>query len=412
MDKILESINNCEFCENHPCLIGCPLDNDIPGFIKAIDDDDLKKAYDILSETTFLMSICGRICPHAKQCEGSCIKRHTNNKVKIGKLESFVGDIALKNNWSWKIKKNIGKKVAVIGGGPAGLMCASFLKKNGVDVTIYEKYDYLGGLLVHGIPDFRLDKELVKKVIDNIINLGIDVQYNYQLGKNIFLKDLINEYDAVFIGIGANVSNKLHIKGENLKGVYGGNELLEQKKNIDFKDKTVLVIGGGDVAIDVARTIKRLNPKEVKIIYRGSKKNMKAEPKELGMTKKENIEIIYNTNIIKINGKEKVSSIEVVDTTTRIDESHKRIVENIPNTNHLLKCDYVITAIGSHAKPLIKKLDLELNNKGKLLIDKNGCTSNEKVFSGGDVAGIKSTVAWASRSGRNAAYAILEYLKK
>lgn len=399
MNKALESIKNCELCDNKPCLVGCPLDNDIPAFIKALANNNVQEAYKILTETTVLMSICGRICPHFKQCEGSCIKRHTNNKVRIGKLEAFVGDQALKNGWQYEVLGETKYRVAVIGGGPAGLTCAAFLRKYGVNVTVYEKYDYLGGLLIHGIPDFRLPKDLVNQVIDNILKMGIIVKYKQELGKNLNLNTLKQEYDAIFIAIGANISNKMHIKGENLKGVFGGNELLEKKKTIDFKDKDVIVSGGGDVSMDVARTIIRLRAKSVKIIFRRKENNMSADIKGIRAAKRDNVEIICNTTITRINGDKVVQSVSVEQL---VDD--KIIKQNI-------SCDYVIMAIGSHPQRLVKKLDLELNDKGRILIDKNSMTSDSKIFAGGDIAGIKSTVAWAARSGRNAAYSILDYLK-
>lgn len=247
---------------------GCPLENDIPDVINAVKQEDYKLAYEILSKTTVLPGICGNICPHTKQCQGSCIRGIKGEPVSIGDIENFVFEKAVEKKYELKdifnIKSNknmINKKVAVVGGGPAGLTCAAFLAKEGVQVTIYEKYDYLGGLLVHGIPKFRLNKEIVKETVKRIINLGIEVKYNKEIGKNINLEELTKIYDAVFLSMGANKSTKMGIKGENLEGVYGGNELLEYANFPNFKDKIVSVIGGGNVAIDCSRTIKRLRSK-------------------------------------------------------------------------------------------------------------------------------------------------------
>ena len=243
--EIESKINMCLNCKMKPCsLKGCPLNNNIPDFIRAIKEEKYEKAYEILTETTVLPSICGRICPHFKQCMGSCVRGIRGKPVEIGALEAFVGDMAIKNNYKIKKQKLNHKKIAIIGGGPAGLTAAAFLAKNGNNVTIYEKYNYLGGLLVHGIPEFRLPKEIVKKSIDKILELGINVEYNQELGKNLNLKELEKKYDNIILAFGANISSKMKIEGENLYGVYGANELLEFGKHPDYTGKTVIVNGG------------------------------------------------------------------------------------------------------------------------------------------------------------------------
>lgn len=410
-DKI-KSIINCENCIKKSCIIGCPLDNDIPKIIEKVKDKEYEKAYKLFLKTTFLMPICGRICPHSRQCEGSCIKKNTFSKVEIGNIETFIGDLGLSNKWEIKVKKDTNYNVAVIGGGPAGLTCAYFLRKNGINVTIYEKHDYLGGLLIHGIPEFRLPKEIVKNVTDQIENMGIKVFYNKELGKDVSINYLKKKYDAIFIGIGANKSNKMHIAGERLKGVFGGNEYLENKKDINLKNKIVVVSGGGNVAMDVARTIKRKDAKEVYVIYRRSEKNMSADIKEIEEAKKDGIKFIFNTNITKINGQKYVSGVSLIKTEVVQNKKGKMVPQNIEGTDYKLKCDYVFVSVGSHSDNVVRKLRLDLNLKGNIEIGKNGETSTKKVFAGGDVANVKSTVAWAARSGRNAAYAIIDYLEK
>ena len=265
MENIKEVANYCLNCKMKPCSAkGCPLHNDIPAFINAVRNDDYKKAYEILSETTVLPGVCGNICPHMKQCEGSCVRGIKGKPVQIGDIEAFVFQKAIENGYDLKefIKDTNdelkSKKVAIIGGGPAGLTCAAFLAKQGVDVTIYEKYDYLGGLLIHGIPEFRLDREIVKGTIKRILDLGVKVEYNKEIGKNMKLEEIENKYDAIFLSIGANKSTKMEIEGEELEGVIGGNELLEYNKHPDYVEKNVFVIGGGNTAMDCARTIKRL----------------------------------------------------------------------------------------------------------------------------------------------------------
>ena len=410
LETILKKAGKCESCEKPLCIVGCPLNNDVKSFIKYIKDEDYKKAYNTLSKTTFLESICGRICPHERQCQGACTKSINKKSVEIGKLEAFIGDLAIENKWTDKCKKDSNYKVAVIGGGPAGLTCSAFLKKNGINVTIYEKHNYLGGLLVHGIPEFRLPRTTANEAIKRIIDLGIDVKYNQELGKDFTLKDLVKKYHAVFIGIGANISNKAKIPGEKLKGVYGANEFLESKRKIDFKDKIVYVYGGGNVAMDVSRTIKKLGPKKVGIIYRKSEKELKAEKKEIKAAKLEGIDFIYNCNITKVVGKEKAEYIELIKTKYNENTS---LLENIKGSKQKLKCDYLIKAVGSHANTrLLKNLNLELTNQGRIKVNKTANTSISKVFAGGDVIGSISTVAWAARTGRNAAYSIIECLNR
>lgn len=272
MKEIEEKVNYCLNCKIKPCSQkGCPLENNIPDFIKAVKEEKYKEAYRILSETSVLPGICGKICPHTKQCQGSCIRGIKGEPVSIGDIEKFIFQKAIEQGYSLKevIEKQenqelANKKVAIIGGGPAGLTCAAFLAKDGIDVTIYEKYNYLGGLLVHGIPEFRLSKETVKETVNRILDLGIKVKYNKELGKNLFLEELERNYDVIFLSIGANKSLKMGVKGENLEGVYGGNEILEYNTHPDYKDKIVAVIGGGNVAMDCSRTIKRLRSKRSK----------------------------------------------------------------------------------------------------------------------------------------------------
>ena len=311
----------------------------------------------------------------------------------------------------YKPEKNTNKKVAVIGGGPAGLTCAAFLAKNGINVTIYEKHDYLGGILKHGIPEFRLSKDVLKKTVDNILDLGIKVEYNKKLGENLNLENLKKEYDAIFLSIGANITTKMGVDGENLDGVYGGNELLEYNLHPNYEGKKVAVIGGGNVAMDCARTIKRLGAKEVKVIYRRAEEQMPAETKEIHEAKTEGIEFLFQNNIVKILGNGKVEQVELIKTELVQKEGETRKVPvNIPNSNYIIDIDYIIMALGSMPDEVVKKLGLELNKWGYIQIDEKNRTSNPKIFAGGEIAGSKGTVAWAARSGRDAANSIDEYL--
>ena len=413
--NIEEKATYCLSCKNKNCMKGCPLSNDITDTIKFVKEGNYTKAFEKITQTTVLSSICGRICPHTKQCQGSCVRGIRGESVEIGEIEAFVGDYGLDNNIEIKNfteYKELDKSVAVIGSGPCGITCAATLKRLGINkVDLYEKKSYLGGLLVHGIPEFRLSKSTVKKVYEKIINLGIDVKYNMELGKNIDLEDLKSKYDAVFIAIGANKSSKMNIDGEDLIGVYGGNELLEYKNYPDFNGKSVAVIGGGNVAMDASRTIKKLGADHVYVIYRRAEEQMPAEEKEIKDAKDEGIEFRFLNNIVKILGKDKVEKIECIKTELIFEEGKRPYPVNIENSNYTLDMDYVVMAIGSSLEENI--LDgLEKNEWGKIKIDENYRTNIENVYAAGDVAGVKSTVAWASYSGREAAKKIYDDLKE
>ena len=415
MKDIKEKSEYCLNCPVKPCSKkGCPLENDIPTFIKAIKEENYKKAYEILSETTVLEAVCGRICPHTKQCEGSCVRGIKSNPVSIGEMEAFIGDIAIRENYkiAEKNEENKDKKIAIVGGGPAGITASAFLLKKGYSVTLYEKYNYLGGLLMHGIPEFRLPKEIVKQTVQKVIDLGLEVKYNMELGKNITLQELEKQYDAIFLAFGANITTKMGVEGEELEGVYGGNQLLEHNNHPDYRGKKVGIIGGGNVAMDCARTIKRLGAQEVKVIYRRAEEQMPAEVKEIQEAKEEGIEFLFQNNIVKILGKDKVEKVELIKTELVQKEGEARKVPvNIPNSNYIIDIDYIVMALGSKPEEFVNTLGLELNKWGYINIDEQNRTSNPKIFAGGDLAGAKGTVAWAARSGRNAANAIIEYLK-
>ena len=409
MKKIEEIRSYCLNCKNSQCRIkGCPLGNCIPEFIHEVDN---KKAYEILCNTTVLPAICGRICPHEKQCEGSCIRGIKGEPVSIGAMEAYIGDLSIENNYELSIEvdeRAKDKRVAVIGSGPAGLTCAAFLARRGVKVTIYEKHDNLGGLLTHGIPEFRLPREVVEKTIEKILNLGVETKLNQELGRDFEIEDLAKKYDAVFVAIGANIPAKMNVEGEGLEGVYGGNYLLEYNKHPNYTGKKVAIIGGGNVAMDSARTIKKLGASEVYVIYRRAEEQMPAEKKEIADAKKEGIEFLFQTNIVKILGKEKVEKLECIKTELVKKEGENRLSPvNIEGSNFILDMDYVVMATGSKPENnIIEKF--EKNEYGYIKIDENMQTSINKVFAGGDIVGQKATVGWAARSGRDAAEKILK----
>ena len=415
-EEIHKYTEYCLNCPVKPCSNkGCPLNNDIPAFIKMTKEGKLEEAYKILSKTTVLGSICGRICPHMKQCEGSCVRGIKGKPVQIGEIEAYVFDEALKNKWYENIEKTEklkGKKVAVVGGGPAGLTCSSFLARNGAEVTIYEKYDVLGGILSHGIPEFRLEKEILQKTIEAILSIGIKVEYNKELGKNLKLLELEKNYDYIFLSFGANIPSKMNIEGENLEGVFGGNSLLENGNHPSYAGKKVAVIGGGNVAMDCSRTIKKLGAEKVYVIYRRAEKQMPAETKEIEDAKKEGIEYLFQNNIVKILGNKKVEKIECIKTELVKKEGENREVPiNIEDSNYLMDMDYVVMAVGSKPEEelleKLKKSGIELNKWGYIQVDEKHRTSNPKVYAGGDIAGDKGTVAWAAKAGRDVAEAII-----
>lgn len=295
-----------------------------------------------------------------------------------------------------------------------GLTCAAFLARRGARVTIYEKYSSLGGILRHGIPEFRLSKDILDSTIKKILELGINVEYNKEIGKNVSLEELTSRYDAVFIGIGANIPWEMGIEGEDLQGVYGGNTLLEKQNHPDYTGKKVAIIGGGNVAMDCARTIKRLGAEKVTVIYRRSEKQMPAERKEIEDAKNEGVEFLFQNNVTKILGQDKLDKIECIKTELVKKEGESREVPiDIEGSNYQILMDYVVMAIGSSPEEsIVSKLNLERTKRGYIKVNEEYRTSNRKVFAGGDIIGQKATVAYAARAGRDAAESIIEYLKK
>lgn len=406
--------SECLSCKNKPCRNGCPLSNDITDFISYIKVGEYRKAYDILLDTTVLQPICGRICPHSKQCQGSCVKGIKGKAVNIGRLEAFIGDMAISEGWAIDLKceaEKKNKKIAIVGGGPAGLTASAYLARRGFEVCIYEKHDTLGGLLSHGIPDFRLPKDVVNETIQKILDLGVKVVLGSEIGKNLALDELKENYDAILLCFGANIGTKMEIEGEDLDGVYGGNELLESEKFPDFMGKTVCIIGGGNTAVDTARTIKRKNAKKVIVIYRRAREQMPAEDEEVEMAEREGIEFLFQNNIVRILGESKVEKIECIKTElVKVDGDRDKPV-NIQGSNYLMDTDYVVMALGSKVEnSVIEQLRLETTDKGYIRVNENLMTSEDKIFSAGDLIGNKATVAWAARSGRDAARHIEEYV--
>ena len=394
--------SRCLNCAHRPCSIeGCPLNNDIPDFIHA----EGQNAMDIVYSKTVLPSICGRICPHYKQCQGSCVHGKIDNPLEIGMIEASIGDEAIATDY--KIKTNIDndlveKRVAVIGSGPSGLTCAAFLARRGIKVTIYEKHNELGGLLVHGIPEFRLSKTTVEQTIKLILDLGIEVKLNQELGKDFTIDGLKLVHDAIYIAIGAN-EPVITMEGSN---VYSANVLLEDKNFPDFTNKKVAISGGGNTAIDMARVAKRMGA-EATVVYRRSEKQMPAEPREVDDASRDGVQFMLQTNILNFaNNKLKCIKTELI----KLEDDDRLSPVNIDGTEFEIDCDYLILANGSCPnKKIVNEFDL--NKGGYISVNENLETSIENVFAGGDVIGTKATVAWASRNGRDAAEKIINKLK-
>lgn len=418
LEQIKKQADYCLHCKTKPCKTGCPLQNDIPDFIEQIKLGQVKEAYKILSETTIFEPICGRICPHKSQCEGSCIRGIKGESVHIGELESFVGDYILKNveknlninssaqNQQIKLAKD--KKIAIIGSGPAGIAAMYYLSTRGYQVTVYEKHSKLGGLLRYGIPNFRLPRNILDTWLEKmILNSNIEIKVNTQLGKDITLKELKEKYDLIILAFGANISNKMNIVGEEKDYVIGGNELLEYRNFPNFKNKKVAVIGGGNVAMDTSRTIKKLGAKDVYIIYRRAEEQMPSEEKEIEAAKREGIELIFKTNLLRILDNNRIECIKTK--LVRKDGETRMCPVNIEGSNYIMDVDYVIMAVGSHPnEKIINQLGLETTKWGYIKVNEKYMTSDEKIYAIGDLIGTKQTVAWAARSGFECAKKIIE----
>ena len=421
--------SRCLNCKNPRCVAACPVNINIPAFIQQVAEGDLAAASAIISEDSSLPSICGRVCPQENQCEGSCILGIKGEAVAIGKLERFVGDWALENECKGDVSvAPNGKKVAVIGSGPSGLACASDLAKLGYEVTIFEALHKLGGVLVYGIPEFRLPKEkIVAREIDNLRKLGVKFETDVIVGRTITIDSLMQEegFEAVFIGSGAGLPRFMGIEGENLNGVVSANEFLTRANLMRAYDdeydtpiyvgKRVAVVGGGNVAMDAVRTAKRLGA-EASIIYRRSEAELPARREEVHHAKEEGIEFRILTNPTAVLGDDKgwVTGLSCVEMELgEPDESGRRSPVVKQGSDFVIECDVVIMALGTSPNPLIKSTTkgLETNRRGCIVADEVGATTREGVFAGGDAVTGAATVILAMGAGRKAAKAIDEYIK-
>jgi glutamate synthase (NADPH) small chain len=422
-EEAIKEAERCLQCPSPSCTQGCPVNIDIPLFINHIKNKEHQKAIQEIKKTNNLPGICGRVCPQEEQCEIKCIIK--KNPIKIGYLERFAADQEqIKDHLKSQNQNNKNKKIAIIGSGPSSLTCASDLALKGYNVTIYEALHDTGGVLRYGIPEFRLPKNIVDQEVEYIKKLGVEIKKNFVIGNTLSLEDLKQEYNAIFIGVGAGLPNFLKIEGETLPGVYSANEFLTRinlMKAYDFpnnqtpikKEKQIVVIGGGNVAIDAARSAKRLGS-DVTLIYRRGIEEMPARDEEIEHAKEEEINFELLTNPIKINGTEKVESIEVIKMQlTEPDESGRRSPVQIEGSEFQIPCQQVIVAIGQNPNPLlVKKTNLDQNEWGYLIVNEQMQTSDPKIFAGGDIIGGNATVIKAMGNGKIAAKAIDEQLNR
>ena len=427
-ETAIDEAKRCLNCKNKPCIGGCPVKIHIPDFIAKVAAGEFEEAYQIIQKTSSLPAVCGRVCPQETQCESKCVRGIKGEPVAIGRLERFVADWHNANSCDLPLKAEPnGHKVAVVGSGPAGLTCAGDLAKRGYDVTIFEALHLAGGVLVYGIPEFRLPKSIVEKEIDNLKALGVKVETNMVVGRVFSVDELMDEYgfESVFIGSGAGLPRFMNIPGENLKSVFSANEFLtrvnlmkaykDDARTPVFHAQRVVVVGGGNVAMDAARCAKRLGA-DVHIVYRRSETELPARAEEVEHAKEEGIVFQFLTNPTRVlegeNGM--VAGIECIRMELgEPDASGRRRPVEVAGSEFTIDCDCVIMALGTSPNPLIKNTTkgLETQKWGGIITDEHGLTSREGVYAGGDAVTGAATVILAMGAGKTAAEAIDEYIK-
>ncbi|AKB77245.1 Glutamate synthase [NADPH] small chain [Methanosarcina horonobensis HB-1 = JCM 15518] len=428
-EDALAEASRCLACKDPKCVEGCPVNVDIPGFIQLVCEENFEGAIEKIKETNTLPAICGRVCPQETQCEARCVLGKKGQPVAIGRLERFCADYEREKGVKTpEAISPTGKKVAVVGSGPAGLTAAADLAKLGHKVTIFESLHKAGGVLSYGIPEFRLPKEIVRQEVEYIEKLGVEFKPNYIIGRIKTLDELCDDFDAVFLGTGAGLPNFMGIEGENLNGVYSANEFLTRVNLMKAYDpdydtrvrhgKHVVVVGGGNVAMDAARSALRLGAEEVSIVYRRGEDEMPARREEIEHAKEEGITFRLLTNPVRILGDEKfnVTGVECIEMELgEPDKSGRRSPVIVEGSEFLVPADVVIIAIGTSPNPIIFKGSegLEQNKRGTVVADEEtGATSKCGVFAGGDVVTGAATVISAMGAGKKAAKAIDEYLKE
>lgn len=415
----------CLGCKNAPCMQGCPVSVHIPEMMAAVKKGDFAGAAKIVKATNFLPSVCGRVCPQEVQCESKCVRGIKGSAVSIGAVERFVGDYDLDNVKTAEKPEKIGKRAAIVGSGPAGLTCAATLLNAGFDVDIYESLHRAGGVLVYGIPEFRLPKELVGKEIDNVIALGANVKTNEVVGKTVFIDELCSSYDAVFIGSGAGLPMFMNIPGESLNGVLSANEYLTRinlmgayKENCITpvqRGKNVIVVGAGNVAMDAARSAVRMGAESVTVVYRRGREEMPARKEEIRHAEEEGVKFRLLANPVRFTGDENGNLVAVECIEMQLgepDASGRRRPEPKPGSEFTINADMAIIALGTSPNPLISRScpDLKTGRRGTLETDENLKTSLENVYAGGDAVTGAATVILAMGAGKKAAESIISKL--
>lgn len=425
-----EEASRCLNCKNKPCVSGCPVNVRIPEFVAKVAEGKFEEAYEIITSTNSLPAISGRVCPQENQCEGKCVRGIKGESVSIGRLERFCADYHMKHSDAKAVKpQSNGKKVAVVGAGPSGLTCAGDLAKKGYEVTVFEAFHTAGGVLVYGIPEFRLPKAIVKKEVENLQDLGVEVKTNMVIGRVLSVDELFEMgYKAIFIGSGAGLPSFMGIEGEDLIGVYSANEYLTRtnlmKAYLDdydtpiIKSKSVAVVGGGNVAMDAARCAKRLGAENVYIVYRRGMEEMPARKEEVHHAMEEGIIFKNLNNPVKILGDEngRVRAMECIEMELgEPDASGRRKPIAKEGSNFELPVDTVIMSIGTSPNPLIRSTTpgLDTNKRGCLVVNEDTMqTTREGVYAGGDAVTGAATVILAMGAGKQAAQSIDEYLSK
>lgn len=427
----------CLGCKNMPCVSGCPVNIHIPEFIAKVKDGDFEGAYQIIHKTSSLPAVCGRVCPQETQCEAKCVRGIKGEPVGIGRLERFVADWHnAHSDVTPEVAPSNGHRVAVVGSGPSGLTCAGDLAKKGYKVTVFEALHTAGGVLVYGIPEFRLPKAIVRKEVDNLVAMGVDVETNVVIGKTLTVDELFEQgFEAVFIGSGAGLPNFMGIPGESYKGVYSANEFLTRSNLMKayredpdtpiMKGGKVAVVGGGNVAMDAARTALRLGADKVYIVYRRSREELPARREEVEHAEEEGIEFLLLNNPVEILGYENpddrrdprngfVTGMKCIKMQLgEPDERGRRRPVPIEGSEFVLDVDTVVISIGTSPNPLIKSTTagLEVNKRGGIIVEEDtGATTKEGVYAGGDAVTGAATVISAMGAGKTAAKAIDEYL--